>query len=158
MKPKLRRELNQAERKIKKTLYDMSLCCTLEFSDTWANKSHCFAYAIKFSVSRPKECYFLTQIRTKSSFYKDIPLVSREQFSSAQSCPALCDPMNRSTPGVPVNHQVPEFTQTHVHRVSDTIQPSHPLSYPSPPAPNPSQNQGLFQWVNSAWGGQSTVW
>ena len=111
MKPKLRRELNQAERKIKKTLYDMSLCCTLEFSDTWANKSHCFAYAIKFSVSRPKECYFLTQIRTKSSFYKDIPLVSRGQFSSAQSYPTLCNSMNRNTPGLPVHHQLPDFTR-----------------------------------------------
>ena len=61
------------------------------------------------------------------------------QFSSvAQSCPTLCDPMNRSTPGLPVHHQLPEFTQTHVHRVSDAIQPSHPLSSPSPPAPNPS--------------------
>ena len=57
----------------------------------------------------------------------------------------LCDPMNRSTPGLPVHHQLPEFTQTHVHRVSDTIQPSHPLSSPSPPAPNPSQHQSLFQ-------------
>ena len=56
--------------------------------------------------------------------------------------------MNRSTPGLPVHHQLPEFTQTHVHRVGDTIQPSHPLSSPSPPAPNPSQLQGLFQWVN----------
>ena len=72
------------------------------------------------------------------------------QFSSvAQSCPTLCDPMNRSTPGLPVHHQLPEFTQTHVHRVSDAIQPSHLLSFPSPPAPNPSQHQGLFQWVNS---------
>ena len=72
------------------------------------------------------------------------------QFSSvAQSCPTLCDPMNRSTPGLPVHHQLPEFTQTHVHRVSDPIQSSHPLS-PSPPAPNPSQHQGLFQWVNSS--------
>ena len=72
------------------------------------------------------------------------------QFSSvAQSCPTLCDPMNRSTPGLPVHHQLPEFTQTHVHRVSDAIQPSHPLSSPSPPAPNPSQHQSLFQWVNS---------
>ena len=72
------------------------------------------------------------------------------QFSSvAQSCPTLCDPMNRSTPGLPVHHQLPEFTQTHIHRVSDAIQPSHPLSSPSPPAPNPSQNQSLFQWVNS---------
>ena len=70
--------------------------------------------------------------------------------SVAQSCPTLCDPMNRSTPGLPVHHQLPEFTETHVHQVSDAIQPSHPLSSPSPPAPNPSQNQGLFQWVNSS--------
>ena len=69
--------------------------------------------------------------------------------SVAQSCPTLCDPMNRSTPGFPVHHQLPEFTQTHVHQVGDAIQPSHPLSSPSPPAPNPSQRQGLFQWVNS---------
>ena len=60
------------------------------------------------------------------------------QFSSVtQSCPTLCDPMNHSTPGLPVHHQLPEFTQTHVHRVGDAIQPSHPLSSPSPPAPNP---------------------
>ena len=64
------------------------------------------------------------------------------QFSSVdQSCPTLCDPMNRSTPGLPVHHQLPEFTQTQVHRVGDSIQPSHPLSSPSPPAPNPSQHQ-----------------
>ena len=73
------------------------------------------------------------------------------QFSSvAQSCLTLCDPMNCSTPGLPVHHQLPEFTQTHVHWVSDAIQPSHPLSSPSPPAPNPSQHQGLFQWINSS--------
>ena len=72
------------------------------------------------------------------------------QFSSvAQSCLTLCDPMNRSTPGLPVHHQLPEFTQTHVHQGSDAIQPSHPLSSPSPPPPNPSQHQSLFQWVNS---------
>ena len=72
------------------------------------------------------------------------------QFSSvAQSCPNLCDPMNYSTPGLPVQHQLPEFTQTHVHRVSDAIQSSHTLSSPSPPAPNLSQYQGLFQQVNS---------
>ena len=69
--------------------------------------------------------------------------------SVTQSCPTLCDPVNRSTPGLPVHHQRPEFTQTHVHRVSDAIQPSHPLSSPSPPAPNPFQHQSLFQWVNS---------
>ena len=73
------------------------------------------------------------------------------QFSSVtQSCPTLCDPMNCSTPGLPVHHQLPEFTQTHVHWVGDAIQPSHPLSFPFPPAPNPSQYQGLFQWVNSS--------
>ena len=71
---------------------------------------------------------------------------SSVQFSSvAQSCPTLCDPMNRSTPDFPVHHQLPEFTQTHVHPVRDAIQPSHPLSSPSPPAPNPSQQQSLFQ-------------
>ena len=68
------------------------------------------------------------------------------QFSSvAQSCLTLCDSMNCSTPGLPVHHQLPEFTQTHVHQVGDAIQPSHPLSSPSPPAPNPSQQQSLFQ-------------
>ena len=60
----------------------------------------------------------------------------------------LCDPIKCSTPGLPVHHQLPEFTQTHVYRVSDAIQPSHPLSSPSVPAPNPSQHQGLFQWVS----------
>ena len=75
---------------------------------------------------------------------------SSVQFSSvAQLCPTFCNPMNRSTPGLPVHHQLPEFTQTHVHQVSDAIQPSHPLSSPFSPAPNPSQHQSLFQWVNS---------
>ena len=79
------------------------------------------------------------------------------QFSSvAQSCLTLCDPVNHSTPGLPVHHQLLEFTQTPVHWVSDAIQPSHPLSSPFPPAPNPSQHQSLFQWVNSAWGSQIT--
>ena len=73
------------------------------------------------------------------------------QFNSvAQSCLTLCDPMNRSTPGLPVHYQLPEFTQTHVHWVSDAIQPPYPLSSPSPPSPNPSQHQSLFQWVNSS--------
>ena len=73
------------------------------------------------------------------------------QFSSvAQSCPTLRDPMNRGTPGLPVHHQLLEFTQTQVHRVSDAIQPSHPLSSSFPPAPNPSQHQSLFQSINSS--------
>ena len=77
--------------------------------------------------------------------------LSSVQFSSVtQSCPTLCNPMNHSTPGLSVHHQLPESTQTHAHRVSDAIQPSHPLSSPSPPAPNPSQHQGVFQWVNSS--------
>ena len=80
------------------------------------------------------------------------------QFSSvAQSCPTLCDPMNCSTPGLPVHHQLPEFTQTHVHRVNDAIQPSYALSSPSPPAPNPSQQTESFPMSQLfAWGGQST--
>ena len=67
-------------------------------------------------------------------------LLSDQIKSVAQSCPTLCDPMNRSTPGIPVHHQLTEFTQTHVHRVSNAIQPSHPLSSPFPPALNPSQH------------------
>ena len=78
-----------------------------------------------------------------------LELVSVQFSAVAQSSPTVCDPMNRSTPGLPVHHQLLEFTQTHVHRVSDAIQPSHPPSSPSPPALNPSQHQSLFQWANS---------
>ena len=77
-------------------------------------------------------------------------LQSSVQFSSlAQSCLTLCDSTNCSSPGLPVYHQLPESTQTHVHWVGDAIQPSHPLSFPSPPALKISQHQGLFQWVSS---------
>ena len=76
---------------------------------------------------------------------------SSVQFSSiTQWCPTLCNPMNRSTPGLSVHHQLPQFTQTHIHRVSDVIQSSHLLLSPSPPAPNHSQHQSLFKWVNSS--------
>ena len=75
----------------------------------------------------------------KSSFI----LMKSQIRSVAQSCRTLCDPMNRSRPGLPVHHQLPEFTQTHIHPVSDAIQPSHPLSSPSPPTPTPSQHQSL---------------
>ena len=103
-------------------------------------------------------CYFLLQgiFLTQSSNQHPLYLLhwlgsqSYYQFSSVtQLCPTLCDPMNRSTLGLPVYNKLPEFTQTHAHRVSDAIQSSHPLSSPSPLAPNPSQHQGLFQWVNS---------
>ena len=78
--------------------------------------------------------------------YMAFTMSRQVQFSSvAQLCPTLCDPMNCSMPGLPVHHQLPEFTQTHIHRVGDAIQQSHPLSSPSPPAPNPSQHQSLFQ-------------
>ena len=79
-----------------------------------------------------------------------ICILSDQIRSVAQSCPTLCDPMNHSTPGLPVHHQRPEFTETHVHQVSDAIQPSHLLSSPIPLATNPSQHQSLFQWVNSS--------
>ena len=80
---------------------------------------------------------------------KSLKTFSSVQFSSvAQLCPTLCNPMNRSMPGLPVHHQLLKFTQTHAHRAGDAIQPSHPLSSPSPPAPNPSQHHRLFQRVN----------
>ena len=88
----------------------------------------------------------LKNVQTIRQLHSSPILVSSFQFSSVtQSCPTLCNPMNHSTPGLPVHHQLPEFTQTHVHRVSDAIQPSHPRSSPSPPAPNPSQHHSLFQ-------------
>ena len=87
-------------------------------------------------------CIFISlELMTKSSV---------QFISVAQSCPALCDPMDCSTPGLPVHHQLPEFTQTHVHWVSDAIQPSHPLLSPSPPTFNLSQHQGLLKWVTSS--------
>ena len=95
---------------------------------------------------------FRSVISGEKILCKQTSLSISVQFSSVQSLSRvqLCDPMNRSTPGFPVHHQLPEFTQTHFLRVSDAIQPSHPLSSPSPPAPNPSQYQSLFQWVNSS--------
>ena len=79
-------------------------------------------------------------------FYSHLICIHSVQFSSVtQLCPILCDPMNRSTQGLLVHHQLPEFTQIHVHRVDDAIQPSHPLLSASPPASNPSKHQGLFQ-------------
>ena len=94
--------------------------------------------------------YTTTCIKCKVSLtvssVKPLKYFASPQFSSVtQSCPTLSDPMNRRMPGLPVHHQLLEFTQTHVHRVSDAIQPSHPLSSPSPSAPKPSPHQGLFQ-------------
>ena len=94
---------------------------------------------------------YTSSLRIPSLFMLLICIFSSVQLSSvAQSCPTLCSPMNRSTPGLPVHHQLLESTQTHVHWVSGAIQPSHPLSSPSPPALNLSQHQGLFKWVSSS--------
>ena len=90
--------------------------------------------------------FYCLSVMTMDAEHLFINLFSSVQFSSVtHSYPTLCDPMNRSTPGLPVHHQLLEFTQTHVYQVIDAIQPSHPLSSPSSPAPNPSQHQGLFQ-------------
>ena len=99
-----------------------------------------------FSLFSVQHCF-----RLISCYFENfILIILFVQFSSVtQSCPTLCDPMNRSTPGLPIHHKLPEFTQTHVHWVSDAIQPCHPLSSPSPPALNLSQHQGLFKWVSS---------
>ena len=103
--------------------------------------SHFTAWADSVLFVAVNKSYFLVKYSHTDSI----------QFSSvAQLCLTLCNPMDCSMPGLPVHHQLPEFTQIHVHRVSDAIQPSHPLSSPSPPAPNPSQHQSLFQWVNSS--------
>ena len=119
-----------------------------------------FAIALNKIAFLPVSYYFVQffawQLWLPQSFWFVVfpelcSLIPSVQFSSvAQLCPTLYDPMNRSTPGLPVHHQLPDFTQTHVHWVSDAIQPSHPLSSPSPPAPIPSQRQSLFQWVNSS--------
>ena len=98
----------------------------------------------------PKNWCFWNVVLEKDSWESLGLQGDQTQFSSVtQSCLTLFDPMNRSMPDPPVHHQLPESTQTHAHRVSDAIQPSHTLSSPSPPAPKPSQHQGLFQSTNS---------
>ena len=94
-------------------------------------------------------CFKLIYFWVHLPSYRSLHLICIQFSSVVQLCPTLCNPMNRSMPGLPVHHQLPKFTQTHAHRVSDAIQPSHPLSSPSPPAANLPQHQGLFQWVNS---------
>ena len=108
-----------------------------------------FIFLWHFSLRVTPSRVIHTVENRKSSFFLMAEFRS-EIRSVAQSCPTLWDPMNHSTPGLPVHHQLPKFTQTHVHRVSDAIQPSHPLSSPSPPVPNSSQHQSLFQWVSSS--------
>ena len=113
----------------------------------WGTESRYLVNIVKWmSEWRNKCCWLLWQRIDQGIGLSHLVLFS----SVAQSCPILWDPMNRSTPGLPVHHQLPESTQTHVHRVSDAIQPSHLLSSPYPPALNLSQHAGLFKWVSSS--------
>ena len=107
-------------------------------------------WIFSFSISPSNKYSGLVSFRMDWLDHLEVQFSSVQFSSVAQSCPTLCDPMNHSRPGLPVHHQLLESTQTHVQWVSDAIQPSHPLSSPSPPASNPSQHQGLFQWVNSS--------
>ena len=112
-------------------------------------------WIVSIAVSSGSPAFSSTSLTWCYLFYSYIVffMFSSVQFSSvAQSCLTLWNPMNHSTAGLPLYHHLPEFTQTHVHRVGDAIQPSHPLSSPSPPAPNPSQHQSLFQRVNINFG------
>ena len=125
---------NSSEAVVLQYVDDILLCAETEEACSRASENFLnFLAGCGYKASREKDQLCQRSVRSV-------------QFSSvAQSCPTLCDPMNRSMPGLPVHHQLPEFTQTHIHRVSDAIQPSHPWSSPSPPAPNPSQHQSLFQ-------------
>ena len=107
------------------------------------SKALCVAPGVVSGLGLHVSCY--------GGWSAGIQVLNLSQFSSVvQLCPTLCNPIDRSMSGLPVHHQLLEFSQTHVHWVGDAIQPSHPLSSPSPPALNLSQHQGLFQWVNSS--------
>ena len=131
--------------------WDGWMASLTQWTWVWANFS---SWTDWLNWPRSYNClllYLLYLISSCLSNHLTVTALGSVQFISvAQSCPTLCDPMTRSTPGLPVHHQLPEFTQTHVHRVGDAIQPSYPLSSASPPAPNPSQHQGVFQWVHSS--------
>ena len=115
----------------------------------WLCVSHKFLLAIYFTygnVSFHVTLFIYLTLSSPLPVSVSLSSMSVSPLSSVtQSCPTLCDPMNHSMPGLPVHHQLLEFTQTHVHQVCDAIQPSHPLSSPSPPAPNLFQHQSLFQ-------------
>ena len=142
------------------TLYLLNISWIMKYATNWArccvmfldfffpnSNDHWVNIIIRTFLKRVQK---LRKIKAKAFQIWDLKSDSVQFNSVAQSCPTLCDPKNLSMPGLPVHHQLPEFTQTHVHRIGDTIQPSHPLSSRSPPAPNSSQYQGLFQWVNSS--------
>ena len=123
----------------------------MEFSrqEYWSGQLFLSPGALQSPGTEPES---LASYTLKGGFFTSVPPGKPIfQFSSvAQSCPALCNHVNFSMPGLPVHHQLLQFTETHIHRVRDAIQLSHPLLSPSPPAPNPSHNQSLFQCVNSS--------
>ena len=133
-------------------LFLLNIYSTCESWETQSVKKIYMIQSIKTTKTKKKRIKEMFSTFVAGFFPRTfwIILFSSVQFSSvAQSCPTLCDPMNRSMSGLPVHHHLPEFTQTHVHRVSDAIETSHPLLSPLPPAPNPPQHQSLFQWINS---------
>ena len=129
---------------------DLFLTSLLQWFSLWNLLLHCFYVQISDII------YGQKNQKSNScsiwSFFGHLERIWMSSFSQVssviQSGPALCDPMDCSTPGLPVHHHLPELTQTHVHWVGDAIQPSHPLSFPSPPTFNPSQHQGVFKWVS----------
>ena len=133
---------NVIEARILRKMKILPPVCHLDFHTEHFISDASVTKCMSFSLPKNSLKHKLNSLKHK------LDVVSDQIRSVAQSCPTLCDPMNHSTPGLPVHHQQPEFTQTHVHQVTDAIQPSHPLSSPSPPAPNPSQHQSLLQWVN----------
>ena len=118
---------------------------------TW-KKLECPSTEKWIKLWKTMECFSATknEIIPFAITWMDLKVIIVQFSSVAQSCPTLCDPMNHSTPVLSVHHQLLEFAQTHVHWVSDAIQPSHPLLSPSPPTFSLSQHQGLFQWVSSS--------
>ena len=125
-----------------------SACCLDSYLEN--NQFSCITQSFSFSLKLYQNIVDLEYCVNFSDSVIHVFFHMLFQFSSvAQSCPTLRDPMNHSTPGLPVYHQLPEFIQTHVHWVGGAIQPPHPLSSPSPPALNLSQHQGLFKWVSS---------
>ena len=130
----------------------MFVCFMIPYK--WKTLIFCLAqgreYVYFYLVFQTVACSPYPKMYTSALGFWFCFLVSVEFSSVAQSCLTLCDPMNCSTPGLRVHHQLPESTQTHVHWVRDVIQPYHPLSSPSPPAFSLSQHQGLIKWVSSS--------
>ena len=134
---------------MKVTQLCLTLCNPMVHGILQARMLEWVAFAFSRESSQPRDWIQVSHIVDRCFTLWATREILSSVSSVTQSCPALCDPMNHSTPGLPVHHQLPESTRTHVHWVDDAIQLPHPLSSPSPPALNPFQHQGLFQWVSS---------